>query len=221
MQFTQTYLDYYDIFNYQDFEEYLQHYVFDFNYYNNGNNEFLYFRFLFKEDLNGASNVILANTRGINGQDSEYPRLIIDPNNEYTFSNGKQFSTSYGLGAREGYLYLGFGSNNVRELENYMTVNQDSYYFDQGYDNGYSQGYSEGYGRGHAEGYNEGFNADTVSTTIFNGILYIGLLPINVFLACFNFDILGINMSSFVTAMLSVAFVVIIFRFLFNGKSGD
>ena len=81
--------------------------------------------------------------------------------------------------------------------------------------------YNEGYANGYTEGFNEGFSADSTAVTIFNGILNIALVPINFFLAIFNFEILGINISSFVSAILSVCLVIIVIRFITGKKQGD
>lgn len=99
----------------------------------------------------------------------------------------------------------------------------------EGYQDGYSVGYSEGYGSGASDGYaegyqnglNDGINTDATTLTIFNGILSISLVPINFFLGIFNFEILGINITGFITALVSVLIVIILVRLIFGGKSSS
>lgn len=81
--------------------------------------------------------------------------------------------------------------------------------------------YREGYDDGYIDGFNEGFNADSTAVTIFNGILNIALVPINVFLAMFNFEILGINISGAISAILSVCVVIIVIRFITGKKESE
>lgn len=86
---------------------------------------------------------------------------------------------------------------------------------------GYERGYRIGYAEGHTEGFNEGASMDNTAVTIFNGILNIALVPVNFFLAMFNFEILGINISSLVSALLSVCMVIIVIRMITGKKNGD
>lgn len=97
-----------------------------------------------------------------------------------------------------------------------------------GYDRGYGQGYADGtnngksigYQTGYADGYSEGVNINSTAFTIFNGILNIGMIPINFFLAMFDFTILGINVSNFVMSVLSVFITIWLIRLL-TGKKTD
>lgn len=82
-------------------------------------------------------------------------------------------------------------------------------------------GYNKGYQDGYVDGFNEGFSSDSTAVTIFNGILNIALVPINLFLGMFNFEILGINISGMVSAILSVCLVIIVIRFITGKKQGD
>lgn len=101
-------------------------------------------------------------------------------------------------------------------------INSNSY--DLGYYNGYNQGntdgYSTGYNTGYATGYNDASDQDTTAVTIFSGILSVGLLPVNFFLAILNFEVFGINIGAFVSALLTVAIVVIITRMVVSGGNG-
>lgn len=77
------------------------------------------------------------------------------------------------------------------------------------------------YNAGYSVGLDEGTNTDAGINSIFGGILDIGLIPINIFLAIFNFEILGINLTGFFTAILTTCLVVIMVRTFLGGKSGD
>ena len=99
-----------------------------------------------------------------------------------------------------------------------------------GYNNGFEAGYNdalstlpqqlqESYNQGYAAGYVVGSTSDSTITQIFSGILQVGLIPVNFFLAIFNFEILGINISGFISAMMTVAITVIIVRLVIGGKS--
>lgn len=89
--------------------------------------------------------------------------------------------------------------------------------YDTGYQSGQSIGYINGYQTGYSDATTEFDQYDETALTIFNGILEVGLLPINVFLTIFNFEVFGINFAGVVSALLTVSIVIIIFRFLFGG----
>lgn len=142
----------------------------------------------------------------------------------YTFSDGvNSYSGTTNFG--------GFGD--VSQVQSYQTSIHFDYdslisqfnginYFnilgDDFYNEGYHDGYEDGYDIGYADGYGDGVNVDGTTATIFNGIMTIGLTPINFFLGIFNFNILGINITGFVTALLSVCLVIIVLR-LFTGSN--
>lgn len=98
----------------------------------------------------------------------------------------------------------------------------DAYY--EGYDNGFDDGYDYAYPRAYQEGYSEGFteadNMDETALTIFTGILDVGLIPVNFFLGIFNYEVFGINIGALVSALLTVAIVIIIIRIV-TGKKGE
>lgn len=97
------------------------------------------------------------------------------------------------------------------------------------YQNGYTEGWNDGNDNGFADGFNNGYtdgyndavvNLDTqgsTALTIFTGIIDVGLLPINVFLAMMNFEVFGINIGGLVSSLMTVAIAIIIFRVIFNG----
>lgn len=97
-----------------------------------------------------------------------------------------------------------------------------------GYTNGYNNGFTDGassrdndvtsaYNDGYNTGYSEGFNTDSTASTIFSGILQVGMIPVNFFLSIFNFEILGVNLSAFVSAILTVCLTVIVIRTIKGG----
>lgn len=104
-------------------------------------------------------------------------------------------------------------------LYNDSLINSVESLLSQLYGQSESDSYQQGYSNGHIDGYNDGLNVDSTVVTIFNGILNIALVPINFFLGMFNFEILGINMSAFVSALLSVALIIIVIRLITGKKS--
>lgn len=79
---------------------------------------------------------------------------------------------------------------------------------------GWSDGYRDGRASGYAHGFQDGQDSDSVAFTIFNGILAIGMLPVNFFIAIFNFDILGINVSAFMLSLLTVCLAIVVIRMM-------
>lgn len=106
-------------------------------------------------------------------------------------------------------------------------VSGDSY--DSGYQVGKQDGYSIGLKDGINEGYQSGYdkgradfeNQDEIVTSIFDGILGIGLLPVEFLMSIFNFEILGINFTHIVSALLSIMVLVILLRIVLGGKGGE
>lgn len=140
------------------------------------------------------------------------------------FSNDNvDFSLKYDL---DGFTYLWEKDN----LTNYYSTSSEKWCafppntFLSAVRSGFGQfsydAYNQGYSDGRAVGYQEGRQEDATIASIFSGILEVGLVPINFFLAIFNFEIMGINITSFVTALLTVCLVIILFRTLFGG-GGD
>ena len=100
----------------------------------------------------------------------------------------------------------------------FENANNEAY--NKGYDDGYSIGYTNGESAGYTSGFNAGVSVDDTAIVIFNGILNIALVPINFFLAIFNFEILGINMSALVSSLLSICLIIIVVRFVTGKKQG-
>lgn len=106
---------------------------------------------------------------------------------------------------------------------------QEGVWYNNGYNDGKTAGLSEGettgynngYSVGYQAGYEQGYSTDSTVTSIFSGILQVALVPINFFLAIFNFEILGINLSGFIRALFTIAITVIIIRTIFGGKGAS
>lgn len=60
----------------------------------------------------------------------------------------------------------------------------------------------------------------STASIIFQGICNIGLMPVNFFLGVLNFEVFGINIGAFVSALLTLAIVIIIVRIIFAGGNG-
>lgn len=127
--------------------------------------------------------------------------------------------SNYDLGYEEGY-NAGYqsGFNNGFNSGNSSGI-------DIGYNNGYEDGYSAGvagtqtaYDNGYAAGVAEAANQSAVANSIFDGIIRIGILPVQFFLSVFNFEVFGINVSVIITSLLAVAVTVILIRYITGKK---
>lgn len=170
-----------------------------------------------------------------------YNHLILNP----TFSGSDSSCTLIGTINSTTFFTLEF-ENTIIDEDYWFTTNEYdwflSYYindaqslikngnvygtaYNDGYRDGKRDGYDEGKADGHQEGWLEGFNyaanQDETALTIFEGIITIALVPINFFLAIFNFEIFGINLSGFVSALLTVSIIIIVVRFLTGKKQGS
>lgn len=91
-----------------------------------------------------------------------------------------------------------------------------------GYDVGYSDGMNTGNKAGYNSGYNDGYTdaqADGgVPAIIFGGVLNIAMIPVNFFLAILNFEVFGINIGGFVTGLMTIAVIIILFGVIFGGR---
>lgn len=99
----------------------------------------------------------------------------------------------------------------------YMQNQAEPFNWEQWYDSGYSDGYSKGHGVGYNEGFDAGSDLDSTALVIFDGILSIGLIPTQIFMAMLNFNILGINIAGFITGLITILMVVLLLRIIFSG----
>lgn len=140
----------------------------------------------------------------------------------------KSFSSdSYNQGFSNGYTH-GFGNGSDKGYREGMTEgynNGKSEGMEEGYNNGYTEGKSEGMTEGYSNGrtdgyiigYNKGVNDGVDSANKYTFLSLIGAVvdaPLNVFKSMFNFEILGVNMSSFVLSLLTVSVVLFVVKLL-------
>lgn len=89
--------------------------------------------------------------------------------------------------------------------------------YDLGYQGGYNAGYDVGDGDGYNRGYGVGFN-DGQTDALSGNYTFLGLIgsvidaPISAFRGLLDFELLGVNMSSFVLAVMSLCVIIVIIR---------
>lgn len=107
----------------------------------------------------------------------------------------------------------------IKEVETRMAADLAGFSsgYADGYNDGYSRGSEQGYNTGYSDGYTAGVSVDQTAFTIFNGILNIGMAPINVFLAMFNFSVFGINLSNFVMSLLTLSVTIWVVKTISGG----
>lgn len=89
--------------------------------------------------------------------------------------------------------------------------------FDDGYNKGEQVGYTDGKKVGYQQGYNAGFNAGAAEGSNYSFMSLLGAVfdaPISAFRGLLNFEVLGVNMSAFVTAMLSLCVVFVLLKLI-------
>lgn len=133
-------------------------------------------------------------------------------------------------------MYFKYSSNTLQSLIDNKFLNYNVYNDLQGsdeYDRGYSYGYESGYNKGNydgeqsgfTKGYNQGksvgFNDGVESA---NDYSFLGLMgavvdaPVRAFSGLLNFELLGFNMLSFFTGLLTLAFILWIVSKILGGK---
>lgn len=119
---------------------------------------------------------------------------------------------------------LSFTEFKTKNLDCVFTMFQavpPSSVYNDGYNNGFNDGTSSGYQTGYRDGVIYGETVDDTALTIFTGIVDIGLLPVNVFLAMLNFEVFGINIGGLVSSLMTVAVGLILWRVVMGGNSGQ
>lgn len=148
-------------------------------------------------------------------------------NNNYEYFMSNYFFVE-NLSSPKSFLFTLLGSDQLSYQEGYNTgydvgyiAGENKGYTDgaeDGYDFGYDDGYSQGYDAGEIFGYQDGFSAgqdsDSTATTIFAGVLDVSMIPVNVFLLMFNYEVFGINIAGFITGLITIAMIIIIIRFV-------
>lgn len=87
-----------------------------------------------------------------------------------------------------------------------------------GYSEGQTAGYNTGYSAGDSVGYTRGYNAGVNATNTYSFTNLISAVldaPINAFTSLFNFEILGVNLSSFLLALFTICVVLTVIKFIF------
>lgn len=158
-----------------------------------------------------SSNSNIADTYYDIGYDSGYSTGYSEgyENGVYDTSirpSGESYEQGYADGYAEGTAYSEVASDVI---------------YDMGYADGASSQYTviaQSYQEGYSAGLSEGLNSDATVATIFSNILLVGMLPVDFFLRILNWEFLGINIASFVSALLSVAATIIVIRFVTGKK---
>lgn len=105
----------------------------------------------------------------------------------------------------------------------------DSDYYNTGYNDGYnngkadgqSSGYSSGYSDGDSAGYTRGFTEGQEAGGDYTFLSLLSAVfdaPINAFKSLFNFDLLGFNLLSFITGLITLALVIFIVKKVAGGE---
>lgn len=105
----------------------------------------------------------------------------------------------------------------------------DNDYYIQGKSDGYASGlidgekngYTNGFSAGKTEGVNIGYNNGVESANAYSFLSLIGAVvdaPVSVFSSLFNFELLGVNLLSFFTSLLTFAVCLLLLRLILGGK---
>lgn len=132
-----------------------------------------------------------------------------------TSINDLNFSGAYSLEDRTYFINLG--------------VNTDNSYYQAGFTDGYNDGisvgtedgYNNGYNVGLKDGYNNGYNAginESDSNSFMNLMSAVLDAPVRTFTSLLNFEILGVNLLGFITALLTLAIIIFIVKLFIGGK---
>lgn len=99
-------------------------------------------------------------------------------------------------------------------------INSNSYQigYNTGFDDGMKSGNKAGYNIGYNDGYTDAQADGGVPAIIFGGVLNIAMIPVNFFLAILNFEVFGINIGGFVTGLMTIAIIIILFGVIFGGR---
>lgn len=80
--------------------------------------------------------------------------------------------------------------------------------------------YNKGYSEGSSVGYNKGYSAGVNDSNQYTFMSLIGAVfdaPISAFRGLFNFEILGVNMTAFVSSLFALAVIVVIIKIALGG----
>lgn len=88
-------------------------------------------------------------------------------------------------------------------------------------DSAHEQGYNTGYKDGKVAGYNQGYSEGVSSQGDYSFMGLLGAVfdaPIQAFKGLLNFEILGVNMTAFVSSLFALAIIVVIIKISLGGK---
>lgn len=120
----------------------------------------------------------------------------------------------------------------LQDLNNWSDLSNDVYYNNgynegfkggktEGYSTGKTEGYSNGFAEGKKNGYDIGYNAGVNAGQDYSFSALLGAVfdvPIQAFKGLFNFEIFGVNMTSFVSSLLALCVIVVIVKICLGGK---
>lgn len=162
------------------------------------------------------------NWQGASGRIGQQAFVVVDDSNVIQQQSVTAYTFNY-FSARNDVIKFDTTSF-MQQVDNFFNTFTYAGYnagYNDGYESAKTLAYDNGYGDGYTDGYNEGVQMDDTVFTVFNGILNIALVPINFLLGIFNFEVLGINISSLVTSALTVACVIIVIKMFLGGASDD
>lgn len=138
------------------------------------------------------------------------------------------FYIRYSMQAEDDMIYVNF-ANSDGNLNSFSYETDDGIIFDQNASYGLDKqsfvqsltNFITNYRIGYSNGYNDGLIEGTSGTamnpemfTIFNGILNVAMIPVNVFLGVFNWEVFGINIASLISSLLSIAILIVVIRLI-------
>lgn len=121
----------------------------------------------------------------------------------YNILSGYNSNTDYQQGYEQGY---------------HDSIEDNRYEWEK---SGYDQGYDYGYDVGYQFGFSDGVSTDSTRATIFANIFQVGMVPVNFFLAIFNYEIFGINLRDLITAILTISIIIIVLKSVFGNLGGN
>lgn len=111
--------------------------------------------------------------------------------------------------------YLAFNVGNLDYYDGYKAG------VDVGYTSGEKEGYDKGFNQAkdayYEQGYNVGYNKGIASANNYTFLSLIGAVidaPLGAFRSMFNFEILGMNMSSFLLSLFSISIIIVVIKLL-------
>ena len=167
----------------------------------------------------------------IDGNDISNPTLLSIMNLVYTLRSFNNYDDT-SLSVEQYNAIIADLNNQISILNNDLNnLSQQNSYLETQMDYMYQSGYNDGvesienqlviyYNNGKAEGFNEGLAANGTAMTIMSGILQVALVPVNFFLGIFNFEVLGINFTSLIQVIFTIALTIIIVKVVI-GKKGE